>query len=323
MWTGDEEFGSPKNPNRDDAVYQATGTKVLDTSRPQLAALVLPRHDRVIEHPPPDDTEYVFEDFQENDDHAVSLSLSTGQAILPQDDTIKKNGRSAVEAAKKFKYPYLKSRGSTILIDDDVQTQKRHGNYTAIKSKILTAMPKQQKRVTSLDTSAATQSISVGGSAQHSSSVFIGQSKSVPLAAATRQAAEIEQGNTHNVMDVNVETSEEVGMAETVGDNNEIHPQETMEFGMHHIAEAAAPAPVPQMIYFSGVPLSNTGELSVGDSVKRDDLDGRLLANEKNSEPAVIDSDSLHNATTSKGPNMIENVQLTATAVPSLGGKLL
>lgn len=179
MWTGDDDC-------------QPADTTTVGKSIPQRAATASLRLGSSVTENQPDDTEYVFDDdFQEV---TATAALPTSRTVLSQEEIAKKNWRSAVDAAKKFKYPYLKGRGTTILMDGCVQIQKRHGNYSANKSKILTSIPKQ--------------STSMGVSSQTLSKFSHGQPKSILVTATKR--AEIQQRAVYNEGGVSIDNSEAV-----------------------------------------------------------------------------------------------------------------
>lgn len=179
MWTGDDD-------------YQPADTTTVGKSIPQRAASASLRLDSSVTENQPDDTEYVFDD--DLQEETATAALPTSRTVLSQEEIAKKNWRSAVDAAKKFKYPYLKGRGTTILMDGCVQIQKRHGNYSANKSKILTSIPKQ--------------STSMGVSTQSLSKFSHGQPKSILVTATKR--AEIQQRAVYNEGGVSIDNSEAV-----------------------------------------------------------------------------------------------------------------
>ena len=207
MWTGDDDIRSSSATNEGDTAHQPADTTEFGKSVPRRAAFVSSRLASMTENHP-DDTEYVFDDFQEDTDTASKLSLPTLQTVQVQEDVTKKTGS---DAAKKFKYPYLKGQGSTILMDDCVQIHKRHGNYSANKSKILTSIPKQSKTSNPLDSRGVTSSSSssVGVSSQPVNKL-LGQQKSV-VVTATKQT-DIEQSAVSNDVGVNIDNREESGL---------------------------------------------------------------------------------------------------------------
>jgi hypothetical protein len=179
MWTGDDD-------------YKPADTTAVGKSIPQRAASASLRLGSSVPDNQPDDTEYVFDDdFQEDTNTAA---LPTSRTVQSLEEIAKKSWRSAVDAAKKFNYPYLKGRGTTILMDGCVQIQKRHGNYSANKSKILTSIPKQ--------------STSMGVPSQPLSKFSHGQSKSILVTATKR--AEIQQKAVYNEGGVGIDNSEAV-----------------------------------------------------------------------------------------------------------------